>query len=149
MFDFKQVRFARIVLLAGGMVLAGCNDDPVVEDEPEVATMRLTIGSQVVDVDDTGAVTGGPIALTTGVNPTVTAQWLKADGSAETLVTSGVFELRAEPANTAVVTFTRTGAFAGTLDGLTAGSTQIEFSLFHLEEGHEDFGPFDVDVTVS
>jgi hypothetical protein len=150
MFDFKMIRFVGIALLAGAASLTACEDDPVVEDpEPEVATMRLTIGSQTVDVDDTGAVTGGPIALTTAVNPTISVQWLKADGTAETLVTSAEFQLNATPANAAIVTFTRASAFAGTLDGLTAGSTTIEFSLFHLEEMHEDFGPFDVQVTVS
>jgi hypothetical protein len=63
-----------------------------------------------------------------------------ADGTPDPLVTDTEFELRVESANTSVVTFTPTGAFTGTLNGLTAGNTTMEFVLWHLEEDHDEFG---------
>ena len=150
MSDFKSVRWMGMAALAMVASLAACNDDPVVDDEPNIATMRITIGSQTVDVDVFGTVTGGPITLTTTVDPAVTVQWLILDGSPDPLVTAAEFELRVEPANTGIVTFTSTGAFTGTLNGVTTGSTTIEFILWHLEEDHDEFGEgVPVPVTVS
>jgi hypothetical protein len=141
MFDPRK-RHTGFTLLAFCLALGawGCEDDPVVEDpEPEVATMRLVIGSQTINVDaGTGAVTGGPIAIGSG-NTAVSVQWIKEDGTPETIVTAADFELLVEPANTAIVTFSRTGAFTGNLVGGANGSTTITFGLFHLEEGHEEF----------
>jgi hypothetical protein len=140
-------KFARhIPALSLGLMLAACTGaEP--EAEPAVATMRLTVGTQTIDVADNGAVT--PAAgITISANTNLTATFLKADGSAETLVTADEFELRVTPANAALVTFTRSGAFAGTLNRLASGSTQLSVELFHLIEQHEDLGPFNVPITV-
>jgi hypothetical protein len=139
-------RLARFTLLAVALALPACNStDP--EEEPEVATMRLTIGTQTIDVDDAGMVTGGPIAIS--ANTSVSAQWLKADGSPEDLVSGAEFQLDVTSDNASFVTFTRTAAFAGTLVRVGPGSTVLRFSLFHTVEMHEDFGPFPVNITVS
>jgi hypothetical protein len=141
-------RLAGVVFLAIGLSLAACDDDPVIDPEPEVATMRLTIGSQTIDVDaENGDVTGGPIAIGAG-NTAVSVQWLKADGTPETIVTATDFELSVTSGNTAIVTFARTGAFTGNLVGGTNGSTVLTFGLFHVGEGHDEF-EWDVPVTKS
>jgi hypothetical protein len=58
----------------------------------------------------------------------------------EPLVTSTTFRLDVTPVNPAIVSFARTGAFAGTLTGAGSGqSTSVTFGLFHLEHGHEEF----------
>lgn len=59
------------------------------------------------------------------------------------------FELAVEIDDESIVTFTRASAFAGTLNKVAAGSTSATFALFHVEEGHEDFGPFPVPITVN
>jgi hypothetical protein len=149
MHPFHGRATARTLLaLTLGLVVASCGSDPVDEEpEPEVATMRLTIGSQTYDVDDSGNLTGGPITIPVG-STSVSAQFLRADDTPEPLVTSDVFELRIEPADAAIADFTRGGAFNGTLVGIAAGSTTMDFALFHLDEQHEDFGPFPLSVTV-
>jgi hypothetical protein len=136
---------ARMAPLALGVALMGGSCPEEAEQEPEVAIMRLAVGGQTVDVADDGTVTGGPITL--NGTETITATFLKADGTAETLVTADEFELQVTPSS-AALTFTRTSAFAGSLTAVTAGSAQIEVALFHLVEQHEDFGPFNVPVTV-
>jgi hypothetical protein len=137
-------RLSRASFLFGavalGVAASGCNSGTEPEEEPEVATMRLVVGSQTINVNArTGVVTGGPIVLAPGATAGVTAQFLLADGAPEPLVTDASFRLDATPANTGIVAFSRTGPFAGTLSGVAAGSTTVVFGLFHLEEGHEEF----------
>lgn len=143
-----QARSSFLAVLVAGLALGACGDDPAApDDEPKVATMRLVVGAQTVNVSEGGVVTGGPIVLATGVDVPVVATFLRANGSPDPLVTSATFRLDVQP-GTSAVTFTRTGPFAGTLRGAQSGTTQLSFSLFHLEEGHPDFGPFTVPATV-
>lgn len=145
-----RTRTARTLLtLMLGLTVASCGSDPMAEeeDEPEVATMRLTVGSQSIDVADDGTVTGGPISIPVG-STTVSAQFLLANGQPEPLVTADVFQLNVDSDDASVASFSRGGAFNGTLVGAAAGNTILRFSLFHIEEGHEDFGPFPVPVQV-
>lgn len=138
-------------MLALSLATGACGDDPMVmdeEEEPEVAIMRLTVGTQTIDVGETGTVTGGPIAIPVG-STAVSVVWLKADGTPEDIVDDVEFQLNVDSNNTSVVTFSRTDAFSGSLVGVGAGSTTLDFSLFHKLEMHEDFGPFPVSVTVS
>ena len=129
------------------LTVTGCSDSPMEgDDEPEVASMRLTVGSQIITVADNGAVTGGPITFTGTVN--VSAEFLRADASPDPLVTDAAFQLNAEPVDGTIITFTRSAAFTGTLTSGAPGSTQIAFALFHKAEMHEDFGPFNVPVTI-
>jgi hypothetical protein len=132
---------------AGGLGVA-CSDSTEAEPEPEVATMRLIVGGvDTVDVAQGGAVTGGPITI--AGNTSIAAEWLRADGSEDPVVDATEFELSAESLDEAIATFTRTSAFAGTLNKVAPGSTEIRFGLFHVEEQHDDFGPFPVAITVN
>jgi hypothetical protein len=134
------------------LVTAACDDDTTaVEEEPEVATMRLVVGAQTINVADDGTVTGGPMTLVVGAN-TVTATFLGANGQPEPLVTTAEFQLNVEVLGGAPITFQRSAsnAFSGTLTATAAGQgRQLRFSLFHIEEQHEDFGPFTVTVNVN
>jgi hypothetical protein len=131
-----------------GLALASCDGSTEPEEEePEVATMRLTINAQTVDIAENGSVSGGPIVVPVG-NTAISAAFLRADGSADPVVTADVFRLDVDSDNAGIASFSRSGAFNGNLVGTAAGSTILRFSLFHIEEGHEDFGPFPVAVTV-
>jgi hypothetical protein len=149
MFQIRRHRRITVTtVLLSALAFNACDDDPVeVVEEPEIAALRLTVGSQVVTVDDSGNVTGGPILIAVG-NTSIAAAALDENGDVMADVTAAEFRLDVVSANAGVVTFSRTGAFAGTLAGVAAGQTSIDVSIFHLEEMHEDFGEFPVSVTV-
>jgi hypothetical protein len=128
-----------------------CDSSPTTgaeDPEANVASVRLTVGSQTLTVSDTGAVTGGPITITRPTAPTITASFLNVAGSPDAVAHGGNFQLNASPANTSTLTFMRSSAFAGTLTGVAAGSTNLNVSLFHTTGGDNDFGPFPVPVVV-
>jgi hypothetical protein len=126
--------------------IAACDEDPVEPDEhaEELAEVRLTVGSQTLTINEGGA--QGDLTIPNGPS-SVTATFLAGDGDAVTL-DGEEFEIRLNTQNAAIVTFTRTGPFAGTLTGVADGSAVVAVSVFHKEEGHDDFGPFNVNVTV-
>lgn len=148
-------RHAAAAMMVVALLAGGCKDDPVApeEEEPEVATMRLTInGTTVVNVSENGTVSG-TFKIPVGTS-TVVATWLKADGTPDPVASDGTkFRLSVVvPSNTNGVAFTLsssnnfTGTFTATSN--TATAIQATFGLFHLEEQHTDFGPFTVPVTV-
>jgi hypothetical protein len=149
----RTLQALSLALLAASTV--ACSDDELVssEPEPQVATMRLTVnttaGTSTVNVSENGTVTGGPLLIAN--NGTLTAQFLRADGTPDPIAAGFEFELRMTPAAPANLTFTRTGQFAGTLTvtGLASNATTTaQFALFHIAETHEDFGPFPVTMRV-
>lgn len=131
--------------LAALVFAAGCRDSTGPDHEDEPHAVRLTIGTQVVTVDESGNVTGGPIVIPVGQTP-ISAQFLADDGDVLTL-NPAEYELRVIPVNAAVVTFTPTGGFAGTLTGVAAGNTSLTIQLWHIPAGHDDFEQL-VPVTV-
>lgn len=137
-------------LVIASMSATACKKNPTEpSNEPQVASLRVSIGSQTITVSETGTVTGGPIVVARNSTTPFTVTFLKADGSVETSVTSSTFRLDVTSDNTATASFTRTGAFSGNLAaGATAGTTIMRFALFHLEEQHNDFGPLPIAVTV-
>lgn len=145
MFSINNVRhLAAFALIAVTAVACKESTDPE-EDEPEVASMRLTVGASTVTVAENGTVTGGPLRISTA-DQALSATFLKADGTPEAKVTSAEFRLDATGGTG--ITFTRTGAFGGNIKGASAGTVTVTFSLFHLIENHPDFGPFPVSVQV-
>jgi hypothetical protein len=138
-------------LFATVAMMAACGDDPTAEEEDPaeaIESVRLTIGASTVTLNTSGTVISGtsPIVIPAGTH-VVTATFLDGAG-ASINAELGEFEMRLTPANAALLTFTRTGAFAGTLTRVAAGSTQLSFVLWHIAEGHEDLGPWPVNVTV-
>jgi hypothetical protein len=150
---FATHRWTRRLLLAPlaitGALLVGCDDDGTEpEDDPAdaIEEMRLTIGSGTVTIDRGGNVSGGPVTIAAGAT-VVTAVFLDDEGA--TVGGLDEFELRVTPTNTGIMTWQSTSAFSGTLTHVSAGSTTVGFALYHIEEMHEDFGPFDVSITAS
>ena len=43
----------------------------------------------------------------------------------------------------------RTGDFSFTITGTNSGMGSVSFSLFHVDENHDDFGPFAVPITIA
>ncbi|MDX2193928.1 MAG: hypothetical protein NW201_11275 [Gemmatimonadales bacterium] len=153
----RVTKMAWAALVAAGVFTAACGGSTGDGSEPAVATMRLTItpaggAAQVVNVNSSGVATPASITLPVNTNATIASQWLRADGSADPLVTATTFrlEVRNLPGS---MTFTRTDNFSGTLRataaGNFAGGSAPRFELFHIQENHEDFGPFSVPVTVT
>ena len=138
--------------LAAVALAAACDDgdDITGEDEPDVDRMELSVGTSVVNVSASGQVTGGPLVLPRGTS-TVTARFLRQDGTPDPQVTTTEFRLAAYTLPSGA-TFTATaGTFAGALSmpSVLAGQAlTIGFSLFHVGEQHDDFGPFPVPVRV-
>jgi len=135
-----------LVVAAAAIAFGGCKKKSTeVEQEPEVATMRLTIGTgataQTVNVNAaTGVVTGGPISIKVNTATTIAATWLKADGSTDAIASTSEFQLNIAGLSPTSITFARTGDFTGTLTGTaTTTSGTGMFSLFHKGEGHEEF----------
>jgi hypothetical protein len=147
----QLIRGVRALALAGlvSALATACDDDPTGgEEEPDIGSVRVTVGAQTVTISSTGTQTG-TLTLPQG-NSTVVVAWLRPDGTTETLVTSAEFEVRMTPApGTTGITFTSSGAFGGTLNATTAGAKVLQLSLFHLAEQHDDFGPHNLTVTVS
>jgi hypothetical protein len=125
-------------------MLGACSDDPPEEEEPEVETMRLVIGATTVNFTGSSCTPSVANVTIPTAGATVTATFLKADGTPETLVNDTEFELRVEPAGR----FTRTSAFVGTISGGAAGTANLTFALFHKVEQHSDFGPCSLPVIV-
>lgn len=145
--SFRSLSLGGTLLAATTLAACGGDSptDPHDDHAEEVDAVRLTVGTQVVEVDIGGTVTGGPILIPVGTSVAVTAAFLDHDGHVLELH-DDEFELRLVPANAGVVTFARTGPFAGTLTGVAAGQTTLAVLVWHLEENHEDFEQL---VTVS
>jgi hypothetical protein len=147
---FTRMKLSPLAVLAplcASLLLAACGDEVEVEVDPadSIVSMRLVVGAQTINVTESGVITGGPIVIGGGTT-NITATFLDASGN--TVAGLGDFELRVTPANTALVTFGRVSAFAGTLTRVAAGSTQLSIQLWHLLEQHADFGPFNIPITV-
>lgn len=146
--SLRSTRRLALALVAATALVACGDDDPVEPDpEPEVASVRLTVGATSVTVTTTSSPT---LTVASGTNA-VTAEWLRADGSVESIVTDAEFDLRITQTSGTNLTWTPTGARSGTLvvAGLAAGaSTAAQVALFHKAEQHTDFGPLTFTVRV-
>lgn len=143
-------RLVAPLLLAATLALGACSDSTEPDDEPEIQTLTLTVGSNSITIDKSTGAASGALVVTAGTS-TVAAQWKRADGSNEALVTSNEFDLKIVPTAAANVTWTPNGAFGGTLvtTGLASNATTTAtVALFHKEEQHEDFGPYNFTIRI-
>lgn len=131
-----RLRALALILVAASAVAACGNDPAEPDDDPadRLATIRLTIGNQTVNLTE-----GAIVAVTLPLGETTVTATFLDDQGANLVIPSDEFELRFEPDNTALVTFGATGAFAGRLTGVAAGATNVAVLLWHLEEDHDDF----------
>jgi hypothetical protein len=138
-------RFAALVVAALSLSAAACKDDA--DHHAEVDFMRITIAGQpAVTVNSTGT-PSGTLTITQGMAATFTVEFL--DATMQDALGDDADEFQVNVAPEAGITFARTGAFTGTLTGAAPGTVAVSFAMFHLEDGEEEFGPFDVDVVVA
>ncbi len=139
-------RFAALVVAALSLFAAACKDDAD-DHHAEVDFMRITItGQPAVTVNSTGT-PSGTLTITQGVATEFTVEFL--DANMQDALGDEADEFQVNVAPGAGITFARTGAFTGTLTGSAAGTVAVSFAMFHLADGEEEFGPFDVDVVVT
>lgn len=144
-------RLRPLVALATLMLgLGACKDSTGPDDHghaEEVHAMRITLANGTsVTVGETGTVTG-TLTIPSGVATAFTVTFLDDDGVVVDDLKATEYQASVSP--NAGITFVRTGAFTGTLQGATAGTVTVRFGLFHIEESHDDFGPFPVSVTIA
>lgn len=148
-------RAARALAAAAALALvAACNDSTGPEEDhaDEVSAIRLSIapsagGTALTYTITPAGVTPSPLVVPTGTS-TVTATFLADDG--DVVPAAELADFRFDFSSQTGLTFTRTGAFAGTLAATAAAGTVVPATmcLFHLEEDHCDFGPFTQQVTI-
>lgn len=145
-----HLRLRQLVAVATlALGLGACKDSTGLDDEhgEEVHAMKITLANGTsVTVSETGTVTG-TLTIPSGVASAFTVTFLDDAGAVVDDLPAS--EYQASVAPNAGITFARTGAFAGTLQGATAGTVTVRFGLFHIEESHDDFGPFSVPVTIA
>jgi hypothetical protein len=147
MFSITRRRFAALAVAALALSAGACKDSTSPEAEPEVVTMRITpAGGAAVTVNSVGAVSG-TLTVPAAGSRAFTVEFLNAAGQPDPVVDGSTFQVSVTPG--AGITFARTGPFAGTLTAGAAGTVAVQFGLLHIEENHNDFGPFTVNVTVA
>src|SRR5688572_12255954 len=106
-------RLVGIVAVAAlSLTAVACDDDPASpEEEPEVQTVTLTVGTSSITIDKTTGAASGTLMIPATAS-TITAQWKKADGTVESLVTSAEFDLKIVPTVSAKLTYAAISAFS-------------------------------------
>jgi hypothetical protein len=159
-----MAKSASIAIAIALLTVAGCKDVSDPEPEPEIETLQLTVSTPnpqtiTVATNPGCAVTNGPIMIPINTAVAISASFRNAANQPDPIANNLlIFRLSgsdnphgAEPAPTpSTIEWTRTGPFSGILNGsvaTTAGS--VQFSAFHLEEEHEDWGPCTIPITVT
>jgi hypothetical protein len=142
-----MTKWLRIAALALVPIMSACTEDPIIDPDADpgedVATIRLTVATQTIDIGPGGASLS--LDLPRGTT-TITATFLRANGTTLTLPSTGAFAVNFASNNTNRMTFTRTGNFTGTLTAGLAGPAILSVELLH--GSHTDFGPHNVTVNV-
>lgn len=146
-------RRSKLAALAAAAVLsfgASACQTTDAHDEPEIETIRITVqGQPSFTISSTGVQSAVPV-LTQNVAATIEFEFLDATGTGGLGDHADEFQASVTPAAGSGLTFARTGPFSGTLTGATVGTGRnVSVSLLHIEENHEDFGPFTVTFTVN
>lgn len=133
---FRGLRFGAL-MLALSLSAAACDDGPTeADDEPEVESIRLTVGgTQTVTLTDNSQ--SGPVRIPANTAVPVTAEFLRANGTPDPLVNTQDFRLDVTPLGGGV-SFQRTAPFGGTIIATETGSRNVRVELFHIGEGHEE-----------
>jgi hypothetical protein len=143
-----NMKWMRIAVLALIPLAAACEEDgdggTDVDVGEEVATIRLTMGSQSVDISSVGVVSG-TLDIPRGATQ-LTASFLRANGTSIALPSTGTFQINVTPTNTARVTVARVSNFVVTLNGLQTGAVGLSVELHH--GSHAEVGPHTVNATV-
>ena len=144
----------RILSLAAlALAVAGCNDVTAADAHghaEEIVAMRLTVadaaGTTSHHLTDGGVLTPSPLRLPVGT-ATIGVEFLDEDGAVVDDLHADDYEIRFAGGPSGLA-FARTGPFAGTFTAAGTGSGTLEIELFHLEEQHEELGPYFLAVTI-
>ncbi len=117
-------------VLAVPAFVAGCSDSAAPDGRVEVHAIRLTVGEQVITIEQGGAVTGGPLVIEVG-DIGLTAQFLDQEGELAPVAPAD-YRIEIVSDDEDVVTFARQTAFAGTLTGMAAGSARLAACLLRV-----------------
>jgi hypothetical protein len=139
----------RGLLLCGVVSLiaaSACGDDGTPpEEEPEIATARVTVGNNSVEINNsTGVQTPATLPLTVNQANQMSVRFLGADGQDEPIVADerANLELRIPNLPTGWG-FARTGGsgatFTATITPTQTGSRPLTLQLFSIEHDHEEF----------
>jgi len=119
----------RGALLVAGLLVAtsGCGSTTVIE-EAAINGLDVTQSGQTIVTVRTGHVQGSLFVEVDLTTPTLSVTFMNEDGQ---VVSVSGRSMDAQIANEALATFTQTspGAFAGTLAGISDGTTAIVFRL--------------------
>lgn len=147
-FDRNRPAALLALVLPLALAAAACGDSPTDahDDEEFPAEMRLTIGAQTITMSDNGTFTPNPVFVAPGTYQ-VSVEFLDDEGVIMELDGEEVrFEMASD--NAGLLSYQASGSFTGTLTAAGAGATVLRPQLFHIEEGHPDFGPFPLTITV-
>ena len=145
------LRASRLAALALALtVTAACGDDELPDPEPEIAEVVFSLdGVEKFRIGDGGAVTSGNTVIPIGVHQ-LRAAAFDENGNGIDEVADGIFELRGTNVNPATLEFTKGNAMlTGSLNAKQGGTASIRLELWHIEENHEDWGPFTIPFIVT
>jgi hypothetical protein len=137
-------RVAMVAVLCACLAASSaCEEVPSAVKVPRIdlQTVRIIVPSlnDTIWMDAfTGQVTSGPIT-TVAINTDFVAEFLKADGSPQPIVTGAAYRLDVRAENVNLVTFAATGPFTGTLHKVNAGSTNVVFILVNRSDNIQEF----------
>jgi hypothetical protein len=140
------LRGLQLAAFASLLAAPACGKSTEAEDEPSTVSIRLTFGNAT---PVTFGPSGGSVHIPVGTT-SVKAEWLTAAGTIDPVATTANFTLRVTPSATSI-TYAPSGSgntFQGTLSVPAAVSNvKVDFALFHVAEGHEDFGPATITIS--
>ena len=163
-----RIRAPRATRLLAGLSLAlaaaGCDNNPLVI-EPKLATQTIVLtiaGGNALPqtltwTTATGAVVPATITLPTiatptktlGTTRTVTAQFLRANGTSDPVVTAGDYRLDFGVASGNSASIARTGSFGAMVTtGNSAGNTMLTMRLVNVLEERTEYTSSQVTVQV-
>jgi hypothetical protein len=143
-----NMKWMRIAVLALIPLAAACEEDgdggTDVDPGEDVETIRLTMGSQSVDISR-GGVVSGTLEIPRGATQ-LSASFLRANGTSIALPSTGTFQINVTSTNTSRATVARVSNFVVTLNGLQTGAVGLSVELHH--GSHAEVGPHTVNATV-
>lgn len=139
----KNISLSLALLLV--VALVGCDNDPVSSDDhPDPASLQVVApeaGLTITAISDTKAF--GNIIVAEGVQYKLSIEFLNEDGTLFNHGSDEFLEVNIENASLAEWIADASGSFTGTIRGVNAGTTTIQFSLIHGQVGsssaHPDF----------
>jgi hypothetical protein len=164
-FRFLAPRATRLLAaLSLALAAAACDNNPLFV-EPKLATTSIVLTvagggalpQTLTWTTATGAVVPARITLPTIVLPTgtlgtartVTAQFLRANGTSDPVVTAGDYRLDFDVASGNSATIAKTGSFGATITtGTTDGNTVLTMRLVNVSEARTEYTSSQVSLQV-